>query len=100
MRTLRLSPRQVDVVSWALDAMRDYVLEDDCDYAEADLPELVGAELRPGSPDALDDLLYRLEVQLASMKPHDFPDELPDWRADFRSATAISGRIRDEWGVR
>jgi hypothetical protein len=72
--------------------MRDYAGEPDCDYTERDLPRLVGLEFEPGSESAMDDLFWRLEVQLPDMGLEGLDDE--QVAVDSRVARNVCRKIR------
>ena len=67
MLTCRLTAAEIDWVDWALDAMADYVREEDCPYYGRPecLPTLSDGTLTfpTENADVVDDLLYRLTDQ-------------------------------------
>ena len=66
---INLTAQQLSVAAWALDAMTDYVDDQDCDYTATELPRIERRSLVlpvVGSW-ALIDLLYRVEEQHGDM---------------------------------
>jgi hypothetical protein len=65
---IKCTPKQAKAAQWAIDAMTDYLSDDDCDYPEAELPRVDGRTLvLPVLGWACIDLMYHIEEQLSDM---------------------------------
>ena len=103
--SVKLTKAQADLVDWALGAMddladiADYSIEEGW-YEAADLPVLTGRSLdinqygdSEASDNAIEDLLYRIEVQMPDVGAHEGPSNLGWW------CDKVGGIIRAAAGV-
>lgn len=103
---IRCTPKQAETATWAIDAMVDYVDEEDCDYSADELPRVDGTTLvLPVLGWACIDLLYRIEEQLSDVQAGEglgnraglaLGDKIRDaMRADANGSTVLAKHAAD-----
>lgn len=60
---IQLSPAQIEIAEWAIEAMLDFVCEDDSLYLLSDIPTIQDDRLIFQNGEAIDDFLYRVGMQ-------------------------------------
>ena len=74
---LSLTKTQAEMFEWALDAMRDFAMDQDSDYSKADLFKLQGRTVQFTMNKAVvEDLIYRFREQMSALFDDLFPEQV------------------------